>query len=290
MSNAALPVLSGDSSLSGYINQISKFPYLTQEEETILAKKLHEEGDVNAAHTLVTSHLRLVVKIAAGFRNYGLPIMELVAEGNIGLMHAVRKFDYTKGFRLSTYAMWWIKASMQEYILHSWSLVKIGTTAAQKKLFFNLRKMKNRLDKVDNSLLSPKEVKKIAMDLDVSECEVLEMDSRLTQSDKSLNDPVIGMEDDSAEMIEYITDDSREDQELTLVKKQEFDRQHNLLLTAMQSLNDREREIIMQRRMKDNPATLDDLSQQYKISRERVRQIENRALEKLKIAVTSCIN
>lgn len=288
MSNAVLPIISGDSSLSGYISQINKFPYLTQEEETILAKKLHEDGDVNAAHTLVTSHLRLVVKIASGFKNYGLPMMELVAEGNIGLMHAVKKFDHTKGFRLSTYAMWWIKAAMQEYVLHSWSLVKIGTTAAQKRLFFNLRKMKNRLDKVDNSLLSPDEVKKIARDLDVSEREVLEMDSRLTQCDQSLNAPVLGMEDESVEMIEYIKEDE-DSQETVLVQRQDFEYKHNLLVNAMQSLSEREREIIMKRRMQEQAATLDELSQTYNISRERVRQIENRALEKLQAAVTACV-
>jgi RNA polymerase sigma-32 factor len=169
VTSAALPVLTGDTTLAGYMSQISKFPYLTQDEEQDLAKKWCEDGDIKAAHKLVTSHLRLVVKIATSFKNYGLPMMDMVAEGNIGLMQAVKKFDHNKGFRLSTYAMWWIKASIQEYVLHSWSLVKIGTTAAQKKLFFNLRKMKNRLDKVDNNTLSPSEVKQIASDLDVSE-------------------------------------------------------------------------------------------------------------------------
>jgi RNA polymerase sigma-32 factor len=288
MNKAALPVLSGDSSLSAYISQISKFPYLTQEEEVSLAKKLCEDGDVNAAHALVTSHLRLVVKIAYSFKNYGLPVMDLVAEGNIGLMQAVRKFDHTKGFRLSTYAMWWIKASMQEYVLHSWSLVKIGTTASQKKLFFNLRKMKNRLDKIDNTMLSPDEVKQIAEDLDVSERDVLDMDSRLTQGDKSLNTPVLGFEENSSEMIDYIEGEG-DNQEVVLAESQDLSHKRGLFVNAMESLNDRERDIIMKRRMQEKATTLDDLSKVYNISRERVRQIENRAMEKLQIAVAACV-
>lgn len=286
MVNAStLPVLSGDTTLAGYMSQISKFPYLTQDEEQDLAQKWCEDGDIKAAHKLVTSHLRLVVKIATNYKNYGLPIMDMVAEGNIGLMQAVKKFDHKKGFRLSTYAMWWIKASIQEYVLHSWSLVKIGTTAAQKKLFFNLRKMKNRLDKVDNNTLSPSEVQQIASDLDVSEREVLEMDSRLTQSDQSLNAPALGFEEDSGEMIDYVANED-ESHELVLAASQDLDYKKALLFKAMESLNERERDIIMKRRMTEPAVTLEDLSQTYEISRERVRQIENRAMEKLQEAVT----
>jgi len=281
---STLPVLSGDTTLAGYMSQISKFPYLTQDEEQDLAKKWCEDGDIKAAHKLVTSHLRLVVKIASGFRNYGLPIMDMVAEGNIGLMQAVKKFDHTKGFRLSTYAMWWIKASIQEYVLHSWSLVKIGTTAAQKKLFFNLRKMKSRLDKVDNNMLSPSEVRQIASDLDVSESEVLEMDSRLTQGDQSLNSPALGYEEDSGEMIDFVANEE-ESHDIVLAASQDLEYRKSLLFKAMDALNERERDIIMKRRMSEPAVTLEDLSQEYDISRERVRQIENRAIEKLQEAV-----
>ena len=286
VNSSTLPILSGDTTLAGYMSQISKFPYLTQDEEQSLAKKWCEDGDVKAAHKLVTSHLRLVVKIATNYKNYGLPIMDMVAEGNIGLMQAVKKFDHKKGFRLSTYAMWWIKASIQEYVLHSWSLVKIGTTAAQKKLFFNLRKMKNQLDKVDNNTLSPSEVQQIANDLDVSERDVLEMDSRLTQSDQSLNAPVLSHEDDSGEMIDYIENED-ESHELVLAASQDLDYKKALLFKAMESLNERERDIITKRRMSEPAVTLEDLSQTYDISRERVRQIENRAMEKLQEAVTA---
>jgi RNA polymerase sigma-32 factor len=284
VTSAALPVLTGDTTLAGYMSQISKFPYLTQDEEQDLAKKWCEDGDIKAAHKLVTSHLRLVVKIATSFKNYGLPMMDMVAEGNIGLMQAVKKFDHNKGFRLSTYAMWWIKASIQEYVLHSWSLVKIGTTAAQKKLFFNLRKMKNRLDKVDNNTLSPSEVKQIASDLDVSEREVMDMDSRLTQSDQSLNAPALNYEEDSGEMIDFVANEE-ESHELVLAASQDLDYRKTLLFKAMENLNERERDIITQRRMSEPAVTLEDLSQKYDISRERVRQIENRAMEKLQVAI-----
>lgn len=286
MSNksVSLPVLSGDTTLAGYIAEVNKFPYLTQEEEYDLAKKWSEEGDIDAAHQLVTSHLRLVVKIASGFRNYGLPTMELISEGNIGLMQAVKKFEPEKGFRLSTYAMWWIKAAIQEYVLHSWSLVKIGTTAAQKKLFFNLRKMKNRLSKVDNKSLSPEEISEIAHELDVSEREVIDMDSRMTQSDQSLNAPVLGYEEDSGEMIDFIESEG-ESQESMLAESQDMEMKRGMFALAMQKLNDREKDIIAERRLKEVPATLEDLSLKYGVSRERVRQIENRAMEKLQAAV-----
>lgn len=284
MNTATLPILAGDTTLAGYMTQISKFPYLTEEEEHSLAKKWCEEADVKAAHTLVTSHLRLVVKIASSFKNYGLPIMDMVAEGNIGLMQAVKKFDHKKGFRLSTYAMWWIKASIQEYVLHSWSLVKIGTTVGQKKLFFNLRKIKTRLDKIDNRALSAAEVKQIASDLDVSEREVMDMDARLTQSDQSLNSPVVGYEDDSGEMIDFV-EAGGDSHDVILAESQDMERKRGLFLKAMQTLNQRERDIIMQRRLSEPAATLEDLSVSYNISRERVRQIENRAMEKLQAAV-----
>ncbi len=286
MSNksVSLPVLSGDTTLAGYIAEVNKFPYLTQEEEYDLAKKWSEEGDIDAAHQLVTSHLRLVVKIASGFRNYGLPTMELISEGNIGLMQAVKKFEPEKGFRLSTYAMWWIKAAIQEYVLHSWSLVKIGTTAAQKKLFFNLRKMKNRLRKIDNKSLSPDEISEIAHELDVSEREVIDMDSRLTQSDQSLNAPVLGYEEDSGEMIDFLESEG-ESQESLLAESQDMEQKRSMFALAMQKLNEREKDIIAERRLKEVPATLEDLSVKYGVSRERVRQIENRAMEKLQAAV-----
>jgi RNA polymerase sigma-32 factor len=282
----SLPVLSGESSLSSYIEKVNKFPYLTPEEEHVLATDFAETGNVEAAHKLVTSHLRLVVKIAAGFRNYGMPMGELISEGNIGLMQAVKKFDPKKGFRLSTYAMWWIKASMQEYVLHSWSLVKIGTTAAQKKLFFNLRKIKSRLAKVDNRSLSPKEITQIANELDVTEREVIDMDSRLSQGDQSLNSPILGREDDEGEMIDLVV--SKEvGQDIVLAESQDMKRKRSLLLQAMAKLNEREREIITARRLNEPPATLEDLSQTYDISRERVRQIENRAMEKLQETVAA---
>ncbi len=285
--NTTLPVLSGDAALSGYIEKVNKFPYLTQDEELSLAKKWSLDGDVAAAHQLVTSHLRLVVKMAFGFRGYGLPLFELISEGNIGLMQAVKKFDPDKGFRLSTYAMWWIKAAMQEYVLHSWSLVKIGTTAAQKKLFFNLRRMKNRLQKLDNSSLSPEEVREIATELDVSEREVLEMDSRLAYSDQSLNSPVMNMDgEDSGEIIDFVKDGSA-GQDIIIAESQDMSRKKLLLANAMNTLSDRERNILVARRLNDNPATLEDLSQEHGISRERVRQIENRAMEKLQDAVAT---
>jgi len=286
MSTISLPISTGDTSLTSYMEKVSKFPYLTQEEEYKLAKEWSEEGNIDAAHKLVTSHLRLVAKIAFGYKNYGLPVLELISEGNIGLMQAVKKFEPEKGFRLSTYAMWWIKAAIQEHILHSWSLVKIGTTAAQKKLFFNLRKMKNRLQKVDNNALSPAEVTEIANELDVNEREVIDMDSRLSQSDTSLNAPILGYEDDNSEVIDTIESEA-ESHELIIAENQDLKRKRDLFANALKTLNEREQDIIIRRRMREQAATLEELSEKYGISRERVRQIENRAIEKLQAAVKS---
>ncbi len=283
-----VPVVSSESNLASYLDKISKFPYLTQEEEETLAKDWVDNGNVKSAHKLVTSHLRLVAKIAYGFRGYGLPLLELISEGNIGLMHAVKRFDPNKGFRLSTYAMWWIKAAIQEYVLHSWSLVKIGTTAAQKKLFFSLRKVKNRLKKVDNSNLTKDEIAEIASRLDVSEKEVIEMDSRLTQADKSLN-VLIGDSEDGHEMIDFLPA-KEENQENSLISKDDLKFKRALFVKAFALLTDREREVITKRRLDEPQITLEDLSQHYKISRERVRQIENRALEKLQNFVHEYLN
>lgn len=284
MTNIALPVLSSDGALSQYIDKVSKLPYLTQEEEYMLAKRWTEQQDLEAAHKLITSHLRLVVKTAIGFRGYGLPLLEIISEGNIGLMQAVKKFDPEKGFRLSTYAIWWIRASIQEYILRSWSLVKIGTTAAQKKLFFNLRKLKNRLHKIDNKSLSPEDVKSISLELDVPEHDVREMDLRLSNADQSLNVPISDDGDNAAEMLDFVASEE-DNQEVIVVENQEMARKRRLFANAMKNLNDREREVIVARRLSDNPATLEDLSIAYGISRERVRQIENRAIEKMQAFV-----
>ncbi len=280
MTNIALPVIASDGALASYMDKISKLPYLTQEEEYILAKRWSETEDLEAAHKLITSHLRLVVKIAVGFRGYGLPLLEMISEGNIGLMQAVKKFDPEKGFRLSTYAIWWIRASIQEYILRSWSLVKIGTTASQKKLFFNLRRLKSRLRKIDNNALSAEDVKTISMELDVPEQDVREMDSRLNQADQSLNSPIMENDENSGEMLDLIASDV-ESHEVVLAESQDLARKRRLFARAMENLNEREREIIAARRLSDNPATLEDLSQSYGISRERIRQIENRAIEKM---------
>ncbi len=282
----ALPVISGDITLASYIEKINKLPYLSQEEEYMLAKRWIEHEDLDAAHKLITSHLRLVVKIALGFRGYGLPLLEMISEGNIGLMQAVKKFDPEKGFRLTTYAIWWIKASIQEYILRSWSLVKIGTTAAQKKLFFNLRRMKNRLNKLDNNALAPDEVKTIANELDVSEQDVVEMDMRLSHTDQSLNSPLHEADEDSGEILDLLPCDG-DSQEVLLLEKEERTARKQKLTNAMDRLNKREKEIIIARRLSENPATLEDLSNSYGISRERVRQIENRAFEKLQEFITS---
>lgn len=276
----ALPALT-EAGLSRYMNEVNQLPYLTEEEELALANRWKNEKDIEAAHKLVTSHLRLVVKLAFGYRGYGLPLMELIAEGNIGLMQAVKKFSPEKGFRLATYAIWWIKASIQEYILRSWSLVKIGTTAAQKKLFFNLRRLKRKLNKLDNTSLAPHEIKTIAHELNVSEGDVVEMDSRLGH-DQSLNAPAFSSEDDhaSGELIDYLEEDKESHEEL-LANHADMSYKQHLFQKALTTLNTREKDIITARRLKETPTTLEDLSTTYHISRERVRQIEVRALEKL---------
>lgn len=278
---AHLPALTSDSGLKRYLQEIRKFPVLTEDEEFMLAKRYQEHGDVAAAHRLVTSHLRLVAKIASQYRGYGMPASELVAEGNIGLMHAVRKFNPDRGFRLATYAMWWIKAAIQEYVLRSWSLVKIGTGAAQKKLFFGLRKMKNKLrhrSQEHHGVLTPDEVKEIATKMGVSEEDVMDMDTRMSANDQYLN-ARIG--DDSDDEWQDTLADPAESQETKLVEYQEKTLRHRKLEDALAKLNPREQDIIRERRLKDDPATLEDLSQRFNISRERVRQIEVRAMEKL---------
>ena len=264
--------------LSLYLAQIKKFPMLDAEEEYMLAKSWKERGNLKAAHKLVTSHLRLVAKIAMGYRGYGLPVNELISEGNIGLMQAVKKFDPEKGFRLATYAMWWIRASIQEYVLKSWSLVKMGTTTAQKKLFFNLKKIKNQIAPYQEGDLKDEHVEEISKRLDVNSYEVVNMNRRLMGHEKSLNDPIKAGETD--EWQDWLVDDHL-DQELIMSQKQEFDDKKELLNEAMTILNEREKEILEARRLTENPKTLEQLSQKYKISRERIRQIETKAFEKL---------
>jgi len=270
--------LAPEGNLSRYLQEIRKFPMLGPEEEYVLAKNYREHADYNAANKLVTSHLRLVAKIAMGYRGYGLPMGELISEGNVGMMQAVKRFDPDRGFRLATYAMWWIRAAIQEYILHSWSLVKMGTTAAQKKLFFNLRKLKGQMQAIEEGDLSPENVRAIAEELDVAESDVVSMNRRLSSPDHSLNAPVRA--DGEGEWQDWLVDE-RDDQETELAEREELGRRRKLLTSALKSLNERERHILTQRRLKDNPVTLEDLSQQYGISRERVRQIEVRAFEKL---------
>ena len=265
-------------SLSLYLSQIKKFPMLDAEEEYLLAKNWKERGNLKAAHKLVTSHLRLVAKIAMGYRGYGLPVSELISEGNIGLMQAVKKFDPDKGFRLATYAMWWIKASIQEYVLRSWSLVKMGTTTAQKKLFFNLKKIKNQIAPEQDGDLRESQVKEISKRLDVDSDEVVNMNRRMMGQEKSLNSPIKVGETD--EWQDWLVDENL-DQELLLSQKQEFDDRKELLKNAMSILNERETEILKARRLSENPKTLEELSAKFKISRERVRQIETKAFEKL---------
>ena len=265
-------------SLSLYLAQIKKFPMLDAEEEYMLAKSWKERGNLKAAHKLVTSHLRLVAKIAMGYRGYGLPVNELISEGNIGLMQAVKKFDPERGFRLATYAMWWIKAAIQEYVLRSWSLVKMGTTTAQKKLFFNLKKLKNQIAPNQEGDLRDEQVNEISKRLNVGSYEVVNMNRRLMGREKSLNDPIKAGETD--EWQDWLVDDSL-DQELIVSQKQEFDDKKELLYEAMNILNSREKEILEARRLAENPKTLEELSQKYKISRERIRQIETKAFEKL---------
>ena len=261
-----------------YLTQIKKFPMLDAEEEYMLAKNWRENGNLQSAHKLVTSHLRLVAKIAMGYRGYGLPVNELISEGNIGLMQAVKKFDPEKGFRLATYAMWWIKASIQEYVLRSWSLVKMGTTTAQKKLFFNLKKLKNQIAPGQEGDLKDEQVDEISKRLDVDSKEVVNMNRRMMGQEKSLNDPIKSGETD--EWQDWLIDDSL-DQELIVSQKQEYDDRKELLSDAMKILNEREKEIINARRLSENPKTLEELSNKYKISRERIRQIETKAFEKL---------
>ena len=273
-----LPVLSSEGNLSIYLQEIKKFPVLTAEEEYMLAKRYKEHGDTEAAHKLVTSHLRLVAKIAMGYRGYGLPVTDLISEGNVGIMQAVKKFDPERGFRLATYAMWWIRAQIQEYVLHSWSLVKIGTTAAQKKLFFNLRKLKNQLSSIDNGNLSPENAREIASRLNVKEAEVLDMDNRLFSGDQSLN-VQIGEEGDT-EWQDMLVD-SNDTQDNKLANSNELSFRKKIFEQALEVLNDREKEIISLRKLKDKPVKLKELSKKFNISRERVRQIEEKAFEKL---------
>ena len=268
----------GTGGLSIYLSQIKKFPMLDAEEEYMLAKNWREKGNLKAAHKLVTSHLRLVAKIAMGYRGYGLPVNELISEGNIGLMQAVKKFDPNKGFRLATYAMWWIKAAIQEYVLRSWSLVKMGTTTAQKKLFFNLNKIKKQIAPTQEGDLKDEHVKEISKRLNVDSKEVINMNRRMMGHEKSLNDPIKSGE--NAEWQDWLVDDSL-DQELAMSQKQEFDDKKELLYSSIGILNDREKEILKERRLSENPKTLEELSKKYKISRERIRQIETKAFEKL---------
>ena len=275
---AVMPKISVEGNLSRYLEEIQKFPMLKATEEYMLARSWRENDDTAAAHKLVTSHLRLVAKIAMGYRGYGLPVAELISEGNIGMMQAVKRFDPERGFRLATYAMWWIKASIQEYILHSWSLVKIGTTAAQKKLFFNLRKLKGQMQAIDDGDLSPETVKAIATRLEVSEKEVISMNGRLSGPDHSLNAPKIV--DGDGEWQDWLEDEGQ-NQEQSLAETEELDKRTKLLNEAMERLDIRERHILSQRKLVDTPLTLDELSKEYGISRERVRQIEARAFEKL---------
>ena len=278
-----LPVLSSEGNLSIYLQEIKKFPILTAEEEYMLAKRYKEHGDTEAAHKLVTSHLRLVAKIAMGYRGYGLPVTDLISEGNVGIMQAVKKFDPERGFRLATYAMWWIRAQIQEYVLHSWSLVKIGTTAAQKKLFFNLKKLKNQLSSIDSGNLSPENAREIASRLNVKEAEVLDMDNRLFSGDQSLN-VQIGEEGDT-EWQDMLVD-SNDTQDNILANSNELSFRKKIFEQALEVLNDREKEIISLRKLKDKPVKLEELSKKFNISRERVRQIEEKAFEKLQKQVS----
>jgi len=280
---ATIPALGGEQSLNRYLSEIRRFPILAPEEEYMLAKRYQEHGDTEAASKLVTSHLRLVAKIAMGYRGYGLPASELISEGNIGLMQGVKKFEPDRGFRLATYAMWWIRASIQEYILRSWSLVKMGTTAAQKKLFFNLRRMKSKLDAFEEGDLNPEHLAKIAKDLGVTEDEVNSMNRRMAMGgDSSLNAPM--REDGEGSWQDWLVDtDPLQDERLA--EDEEKHVRHDLLVEAMDDLNDREKHILAERRLSDDPKTLEELSQVYGVSRERVRQIEVRAFDKLQKAM-----
>ena len=277
---SSFPSLSNEGSLSHYLQQIKKFPMLTEKQEVSLANKWIKDGDTEAAHTLVTSHLRLVARIAMGYKGYGLPITELISEGNIGLMQAVKKYDPDKGFRLATYAMWWIRAAIQEYVLKSWSLVKIGTTAAQKKLFFNLKKVRNQLSDYSDGNLKPHQVKEISDRLNVSEKEVTDMEGRISGTDYSLN--AIVNADSNEEWQEWLVDEDA-DHEVKIAEKEEINKRKALLSKAINVLNEREKNIIEVRKLSENPKTLEELSKEYKISRERIRQIEERAFEKLQL-------
>ncbi|MXP41773.1 RNA polymerase sigma factor RpoH [Altererythrobacter soli] len=280
-----MPALGGEQSLNRYLAEIKKFPVLTAEQEYMLAKRYAEHEDPEAAAQLVTSHLRLVAKIAMGYRGYGLPVSDLISEGNVGLMQGVKKFEPDRGFRLATYAMWWIKASIQEFILRSWSLVKMGTTAAQKKLFFNLRRMKKQLEAYEDTDLHPDDVTKIATDLGVPEQEVINMNRRMMMGgDGSLNVSMRNGEEGSGEWQDWLTDD-RPLQDSVVADAEEAQVRHEMLQEAMESLNEREKHILTERRLTDNPQTLEELSQVYDVSRERIRQIEVRAFEKLQKAM-----
>jgi len=275
-----LPSINCDKDLISYLDQVHKFPYLSKEEEYKYAKKWVESKDVSAAHKLVTSHLRLVTKIASNFKGYGLNMLDVISEGNIGLMHAVKKFNPDNGARLCTYAMWWISSYIHDYVLKSWSLVKIGTTAAQKKLFFNLRKLKNKITKFHDSTLTDKEINYISNELDVTDDEVLEMDLRMTARDKSLNDIVRNSDNESSEFIDFIP--GANSHESYILENDEYSHRKNLFYEAYSNLNEREKDIINSRKLKDNPETLEELSQKYNLSRERIRQIEIKAMQKIK--------
>ena len=284
MARGSMPIISGgEAGLNRYLDEIRKFPMLEPQEEYMLAKRYQEHQDRDAAHKLVTSHLRLVAKIAMGYRGYGLPIGEVVSEGNVGLMQAVKKFDPDRGFRLATYAMWWIKAAIQEYVLRSWSLVKMGTTANQKRLFFNLRRLKGRIQAIDDGDLKPEQIEQIATKLNVSPEEVVSMDRRLS-GDASLNAPIRASEGESGQWQDWLVDD-HDSQETVLIEQDELENRRSMLARAMGVLNDRERRIFEARRLSEDPSTLEDLSAEFDISRERVRQIEVRAFEKVQEAV-----
>ena len=287
MAQSNLPVLSAEGGLSRYLQEIRKFPMLEPDEEFMLAKRYKEHEDPAAAQKLITSHLRLVAKIAMGYRGYGLPISEVISEGNVGLMHAVKRFEPDKGFRLATYAMWWIRAAIQEYVLRSWSLVKIGTTAAQKRLFFNLRKVKSQIAALDDGNLHPDQIKHIATTLNVTEADVVSMNQRLTGDaslNASLNAPMRA-DEGASEWQDWLIDDTP-DQETVLGDSEEYDERMGLLKNAMSDLNEREKAIFQARRLRETPATLEELAQEYSVSRERIRQIEVRAFEKVQEAVT----
>ncbi|GAN55517.1 RNA polymerase sigma factor RpoH [Tanticharoenia sakaeratensis] len=286
MASSAAISVGPESNLTRYLQEIRKFPLLSPQEELDLSRAWRDREDTAAAHKLVTSHLRLVAKIAMGYRGYGLPVSELISEGNIGMMQAVRRFDPDRGFRLATYAMWWIRAAMQEYILHSWSLVKMGTTAAQKKLFFNLRRLKGQMQAIDDGDLKPEQVDKIATTLGVNESDVVSMNRRLAAPDHSLNAPL--RVDGEGEWQDWLVDE-HENQEEAFAESEEFSGRKALLTEALETLNPRERNILTERRLKDEPSTLEDLSHHYGVSRERVRQIEARAFEKLQKAMAASV-